>query len=82
MTKDKKLLNDLLSEEDYVMLRGHIGDKEELIEIFTYCDGRILNDEVINKLLTECGWSKSGDEIRAVIMEKGKKFGLTTSRAS
>ena len=77
MIKDKTLLKDLLVEDEYVMLRGHVSDKEELVEIFKYCDGRVLNEEVINRLLTACGWAKTNDEIRALIMEQGGAFGVT-----
>ena len=77
MIKDKSLLSDLLTDNEWNLLRRHVGDKEELTEIFKYCDGRVLNEEAINKLLTECGWSKDKDEIRTLIMEKGKAFGVT-----
>ena len=77
MVRDKTLLRDMLCDDDAFLLRRHVSDKDELLEIFKYCAGQVLNDEVINLLLTACGWSQTNDEIRAVIMEKGKEFGVT-----
>merc|ERR1719336_2105363 len=77
MTKDKKLLRDLLSDDECFMVRKHVADIGELTEIFTYCDESVLNDEMINQLLTQCGWNYDGDEIRAVIISKGKAVGVT-----
>ena len=79
MKKDKNLLKDVLCENEWGLLIRHVDDKDELKEIFTYCDGRVLNDEAINLLLTQTGWSNQGnaDEIRTIIMEKGKEFGVS-----
>ena len=77
MTKDKVLLKDLLCQDEWSMIRSHVSDKEELIEIFKYCDGRVLNEEAINRLITACGWAPDSDDIRAIIMEKGKECGVT-----
>lgn len=76
-SKDQSLLNELLSQDDYSLLRRHVSDKDELVGIFSYCDGRVLNEEVINKLLTACGWTKEKDEIRDEIVQKGEGFGVT-----
>ena len=80
--KDPELLKELLIEDDRAIVRGHVGDKEKLVEIFAYCDGRVLTEEVINKLLSLNGWSEgeTRDEIRAVIMAKGKEVGVTDQR--
>ena len=74
---NRALLSDVLCQDDHALLRRYISDKDELIRIFSYCDGTVLDEEVINKLLTECGWGKQRDEIRGVIIKKGISVKVT-----
>ena len=72
--KDPELLKELLREDDYALVRGHVQSKERLAEMLAYCEGRVLNEEVIKMLLTINGWSEgeTRDEIRAILMDKCK----------
>ena len=60
---DKKLLRELLLENEAAVLMSHIAVKEDLETVFKFCTKKshVLDVELMQKMLTRCGWTKSSD---------------------